>query len=85
MPRVSEEEIENDAKKMKIAISGELAKQGLRQKDLKKRLKPYMSESTYKARMRDPRTLSYHEMRWISNALNTTLDNLIHGIVSGMG
>lgn len=85
MPIVSEEKIKKNADKIKVAISGELAKQGLQQKDIKKRLEPYMSESTYKKRMRDPRDITIGELYRISNVLNTTAENLFHGIVSGMG
>lgn len=81
MPRMSEAQRKRVANNVKTAISGEMTKQGMKRTDIE-RLLPF-SRSTYSKRMREPGEITINELCLISNALNTTIDNLIHGVVSG--
>lgn len=82
MPRLSLDQRKKLANNIVIAISGELAKQRMIRKDLAK--KALISQSTLSNRMKSPEDFTIDELLRISNVLNTTIDNLIHGKISGI-
>jgi hypothetical protein len=82
MPRLSDTQRKRLANNVVVAIKGEMAKQGLKRSDLEKHLP--MSGVTYSKRLNSPGDFTLTELCIISNALNTTVDNLLRGRVSGL-
>lgn len=81
MPRMSEAQRKKLGENVVAAIKGEMAKQKLRRSDIERYLP--MSGPTYSSRLRSPGEFTIDELTFISNILNTTVDNLLHGRVSG--
>jgi hypothetical protein len=65
-----------------VAISGELTKQRLTRKEFEK--KALFSSTTYSQRLKHPGDFTLVELSRISNALNTTVQNLLSGRISGL-
>ena len=81
MPRMSDTQRKRLANNVVVAIRGEMAKQNLKRKDIEKHLP--MSGPTYSQRLRCPGDFTLNELCLVSNALNTTVDNLLRGRISG--
>lgn len=65
-----------------VAISGECTKQRLTRKEFEK--KAFFSSTTYSQRLKHPGDFTLIELSRISNALNTTVQNLLSGRISGL-
>ncbi len=81
MPRMSEAQRKKLGNNVVVAIHGEMAKQKLRRSDIERWLP--MSGPTYSKRLKSPGEFTIDELCLISNALNTTVDNLLKGRISG--
>ena len=81
MPRMSEAQRDRMFGNVLIAISGECTKQRLTRKEFEK--KAFFSSTTYSQRLKHPGDFTLVELSRISNALNTTVANLLSGKVSG--
>ena len=82
MPRLSEAQRDRLYGNVLIAIQGECVKQGLTRKEFEKRA--LFSSTTYSQRLKHPGAFTLFELCSISNALNTTVQNLLSGRISGL-
>lgn len=82
MPRMSEAQRDRMFGNVLVAISGECTKQRLTRKEFEK--KAFFSSTTYSQRLKHPGDFTLIELSRISNALNTTVQNLLSGRISGL-
>ncbi len=82
MPRMSEAQRDRMFGNVLVAISGECTKQRLTRKEFEK--KAFFSSTTYSQRLKHPGDFTLVELSRISNALNTTVQNLLSGRISGL-